>query len=44
VVVRADSDAVTVADLKGATVAVGAIDSPQSTLIPLSYLRGEGSR
>jgi phosphonate transport system substrate-binding protein len=42
VVVRADSDAAAVADLKGATVAVGAIDSPQSTLIPLSYLRGEG--
>jgi ABC-type phosphate/phosphonate transport system substrate-binding protein len=42
VVVRADSDAVAVDDLKGATVAVGAIDSPQSTLIPLSYLRGEG--
>jgi ABC-type phosphate/phosphonate transport system substrate-binding protein len=42
VVVRADSPARTVADLKGATVAVGAVDSPQSTLIPLSYLHGEG--
>jgi ABC-type phosphate/phosphonate transport system substrate-binding protein len=42
VVVRADSDIATVADLKGATVAVGAIDSPQATLIPLSYLRGQG--
>lgn len=42
VVVRADSDIAGVADLKGATVAVGAVDSPQSTLIPLSYLRGQG--
>lgn len=42
VVVRADSAAATVADLAGTTVAVGAIDSPQSTLIPLSYLRGQG--
>jgi len=42
VVVRADSPARTVADLKGTTVAVGAVDSPQSTLIPLSYLHGEG--
>jgi ABC-type phosphate/phosphonate transport system substrate-binding protein len=42
VVVRADSAVRTVADLAGATVAVGAVDSPQSTLIPLSFLRGEG--
>jgi phosphonate transport system substrate-binding protein len=42
VVVRADSPARTVADLAGATVAVGAVDSPQSTLIPLSFLRGSG--
>ena len=42
VVVRADSDIATVADLKGCTVGVGAVDSPQATLIPLSYLRGEG--
>lgn len=42
VVVRADSPARAVADLAGTTVAVGAIDSPQSTLIPLSFLRGEG--
>ncbi len=41
VVVRADSDITALADLKGATVAVGAVDSPQSTLIPLSFLRGE---
>jgi ABC-type phosphate/phosphonate transport system substrate-binding protein len=44
VVVRADSTARTVADLAGGTVAVGAVDSPQSTLIPLSFLRGEGLR
>jgi ABC-type phosphate/phosphonate transport system substrate-binding protein len=44
VVVRADSPARTVADLTGTTVAVGAVDSPQSTLIPLSFLRGEGLR
>jgi phosphonate transport system substrate-binding protein len=44
VVVRADSPARTLADLAGATVAVGAVDSPQSTLIPLSFLRGEGLR
>jgi ABC-type phosphate/phosphonate transport system substrate-binding protein len=42
VVVRADSPASSVADLAGGTVAVGAVDSPQSTLIPLSFLRGEG--
>jgi phosphonate transport system substrate-binding protein len=42
VVVRDDSPARTVADLAGATVAVGAVDSPQSTLIPLSFLRGSG--
>ena len=42
VVVRADSPARSLADLAGATVAVGAVDSPQSTLIPLSFLRGEG--
>jgi ABC-type phosphate/phosphonate transport system substrate-binding protein len=42
VVVRAESPARTVADLAGATVAVGAVDSPQSTLIPLSFLRGSG--
>jgi ABC-type phosphate/phosphonate transport system substrate-binding protein len=44
VVVRADSPARTVADLAGAPVAVGAVDSPQSTLIPLSFLRGSGVR
>jgi ABC-type phosphate/phosphonate transport system substrate-binding protein len=42
VVVRADSDIHSPADLNGRTVAVGAIDSPQATLIPLSYLRSLG--
>ncbi|MFS2294165.1 MAG: phosphate/phosphite/phosphonate ABC transporter substrate-binding protein [Actinomadura sp.] len=42
IVVRDASPYTSVADLKGETVAVGAIDSPQSTLIPLSYLRGQG--
>ena len=32
----------TLADLKGRTVATGAIDSPQATLIPLGRLRREG--
>ncbi len=39
VVVLADSGIETVADLTGRTVAVGAVDSPQATLIPLSHLR-----
>jgi len=42
VVVRADSDIHAVADLSGRTVAVGAVDSPQATLIPLSHLRAQG--
>lgn len=42
VVVRADSPAGSVTDLAGTTVGVGAVDSPQSTLIPLSFLRGAG--
>jgi phosphonate transport system substrate-binding protein len=42
VVVRADSDIQTPADLNGRTVAVGAIDSPQATLIPLAHLRSLG--
>ncbi|MGH3567217.1 MAG: phosphate/phosphite/phosphonate ABC transporter substrate-binding protein [Pseudonocardia sp.] len=44
VVVRADSDIATAADLKGRTVGVGALDSPQATLIPLSHLRAAGLR
>ena len=42
VVVRADSGINAVSDLAGKIVATGAIDSPQSTLIPLSYLRANG--
>jgi phosphonate transport system substrate-binding protein len=42
VVVRADSGIADVGDLAGKVVATGAIDSPQSTLIPLSYLRAAG--
>src|SRR5215216_4313953 len=42
IVVKADSSIKTVADLKGKTVAVGAVDSPQASLIPLSLLRSQG--
>jgi phosphonate transport system substrate-binding protein len=42
IVVRADSSVHSPADLRGRTVAVGAADSPQATLIPLSYLREQG--
>jgi phosphonate transport system substrate-binding protein len=42
IVVRADSPIKSIADLKGATVGVGAVDSPQATLIPLDYLRAQG--
>ncbi|HEX5406862.1 MAG TPA: PhnD/SsuA/transferrin family substrate-binding protein [Pseudonocardiaceae bacterium] len=42
VVVRADSPFASMADLGGRTVGVGAVDSPQATLLPLSLLRGEG--
>jgi len=42
VVVRADSDVTSPADLAGRIVAVGAVDSPQATLIPLSHLRDAG--
>lgn len=42
VVVRADSGINAVSELVGKVVATGAIDSPQSTLIPLSYLRANG--
>lgn len=42
IVVRSDAPVATLADLKGKRVAVGAIDSPQATLIPLAYLRDQG--
>jgi phosphonate transport system substrate-binding protein len=42
VAVRSDSPYRTVADLASATVATGAVDSPQATLLPLSLLRSEG--
>ena len=42
IVVRSDSSARTVADLRGRTIAVGAHDSPQATLIPLDHVRAAG--
>jgi ABC-type phosphate/phosphonate transport system substrate-binding protein len=42
VVARANSGITRVDDLGGKVVATGAMDSPQSTLIPLSYLRSVG--
>jgi phosphonate transport system substrate-binding protein len=42
VVARADSDIASVADLRGKTVGVGAVDSPQATLLPLAHLRAAG--
>jgi phosphonate transport system substrate-binding protein len=42
ILVRADSAIHQVHDLKGKTIAVGAKDSPQATLIPLSYLADHG--
>jgi phosphonate transport system substrate-binding protein len=44
VVVRADSGIEKVSDLAGRAVAVGAVDSPQATLIPLAYLASTGLR
>lgn len=42
IVVRADCAIHELGDLRGKTVAVGAIDSPQATLIPLSHLADNG--
>lgn len=42
VLVRADSDITSPAMLAGRTVATGAIDSPQATLLPLHHLAGLG--
>ncbi|HLY25256.1 MAG TPA: PhnD/SsuA/transferrin family substrate-binding protein [Aggregatilineales bacterium] len=42
ILVKADSPVQTVADLKGKTVAVGAVDSPQATLLPLEVIRSAG--
>jgi ABC-type phosphate/phosphonate transport system substrate-binding protein len=42
ILVRSESEIRTVVDLNGRTVAVGAADSPQATLIPLNYLAEEG--
>lgn len=44
VLVRSDSPVTSPADLKERTVAVGAVDSPQATLLPLSLLRRTGLR
>jgi ABC-type phosphate/phosphonate transport system substrate-binding protein len=41
-VARRSSPVQALGDLKGRTIATGAIDSPQATLIPLGRLRGEG--
>ena len=43
-VVRADSPYQTVDRPAGSAVALGAVDSPQATLIPLAHLRGAGLR
>jgi phosphonate transport system substrate-binding protein len=42
IVARADSPVRSVGDLRGRTLGVGAIDSPQATLIPLHHLRLSG--
>ena len=43
-VVRADSPHRSLADLRGARLALGAVDSPQATLIPLATLACDGPR
>jgi ABC-type phosphate/phosphonate transport system substrate-binding protein len=42
VIVRKESDINTTADLRGRAVGTGAVDSPQSTLLPLDRLRTDG--
>jgi ABC-type phosphate/phosphonate transport system substrate-binding protein len=42
IMVRADSPITTLTDLRGKTVGVGAVDSPQATLLPLAYIRAGG--
>lgn len=42
IVVKSDAPIHAIADLRGKRVGVGAIDSPQATLIPLSHLRAQG--
>lgn len=42
VLVRADSDITEVPQLAGRTIATGALDSPQATLLPLAHLAGLG--
>jgi ABC-type phosphate/phosphonate transport system substrate-binding protein len=42
VVVRANSGIQSVDDLRGKTVGVGAVDSPQATLLPLAHLSAAG--
>ena len=44
VVTRKNGPVKTVADLRGKTVALGAVDSPQATLIPVELLRAHGLR
>jgi phosphonate transport system substrate-binding protein len=42
VVVRADSHITAVEELRGRVIGVGAVDSPQATLLPLSHLASAG--
>jgi ABC-type phosphate/phosphonate transport system substrate-binding protein len=42
IVARSDSSIRSIVDLRNKKLAVGAVDSPQATLIPLSYIRSQG--